>query len=83
MSQAFKDSAHPGPIPAHKTGRISVLEMAARLSIGRSAVYKLLELHIIPGVRLGRQWIVTRAAFDEWERTCGRIDPPPSGGAVH
>jgi len=52
--------------------RISVLEIARRLNIGRLAVYSMLEQGIIPGVRLGRRWIVTRRAYLAWERTCGR-----------
>ena len=31
----------------------------------------MLEQGIIPGIRLGRRWIVTRNAYEEWERTCG------------
>src|ERR1035437_2727122 len=54
------------------TGRISVLEIARRLNIGRLAVYSMLEQGIIPGVRLGRRWIITRHAYLVWERTCGR-----------
>jgi excisionase family DNA binding protein len=53
------------------SGRISVPEIAKRLNIGRLAVYAMLEQKIIPGVRLGRRWIVTRHAYLEWERTCG------------
>lgn len=52
-------------------GRISVPEIAKRLSIGRLAVYKMLEQGIIPGVRLGRRWIITRRAYLIWEETCG------------
>lgn len=52
-------------------GRISIPEIAARLSIGRLAVYEMLDQQIIPGIRLGRRWIVTRNAYEEWERTCG------------
>lgn len=51
--------------------RISVLEIARRLNIGRLAVYSMLEQGIIPGVRLGRRWIITRHAYLAWERTCG------------
>jgi hypothetical protein len=40
-------------------------------AIGRLAVYALLEQGIIPGIRLGRRWIVTRHASEQWERTCG------------
>jgi excisionase family DNA binding protein len=51
--------------------RISVPEIALRLGVGRLAVYAMLEKQIIPGIRLGRQWIVTRPAYEQWERTCG------------
>ena len=53
------------------SGRITVPEIAHRLSIGRLAVYELLEQGIIPGIRLGRRWIITRHAYEQWERTCG------------
>jgi excisionase family DNA binding protein len=52
-------------------GRMSVEEIAGRLDIGRLAVYALLEQGIIPGIRLGRRWIITRHAYEHWERTCG------------
>ena len=50
--------------------RISALEIARRLNVGRLAVYSMLEQGIIPGVRLGRRWIITRHAYLAWERTC-------------
>ena len=53
------------------SSRISVLEIARRLNIGRMAVYSMLEQGIVPGVRLGRRWIITRDAYLTWERTCG------------
>lgn len=53
------------------SSRISVAEIAKRLNIGRVAVYAMLDRRIIPGLRLGRRWIVTRHAYLEWERTCG------------
>jgi excisionase family DNA binding protein len=52
-------------------GRMTVEEIARRLDIGRQAVYTMLEQGIIPAIRLGRRWIVTRHAFENWERTCG------------
>jgi excisionase family DNA binding protein len=52
-------------------GRMSVDEIARRLNIGRLAVYEMLEKGFLPGIRLGRRWIVTRHAYEEWERTCG------------
>ena len=51
--------------------RMTVEEIARRLDIGRMAVYAMLEQGLLPGIRLGRRWIVTRHAFEEWERTCG------------
>jgi len=50
---------------------MSIPEIAGRLSVGRLAVYTMLEQGIIPAIRLGRRWIVTRHAFENWERTCG------------
>jgi excisionase family DNA binding protein len=51
--------------------RISVEEIARGLNIGRLAVYDMLERGIIPAIRLGRRWIITRHAYEQWERTCG------------
>ena len=59
------------------SSRISVLEIARRLNIGRLAVYSMLEQGIVPGVRLGRRWIITRQAYLTWESTCGL--PPGTG----
>lgn len=53
---------------------MSVPEIALRLNIGRLAVYAMLEQRIIPGIRLGHRWIVTRHAYEHWERTCGTRD---------
>ena len=54
-----------------RSSRIVIEEIANRLGIGRLAVYAMLEQRIIPGIRLGRRWIVTRHACQQWERTCG------------
>ena len=53
------------------SSRMSIPEIATRLSVGRIAVYTMLEQGLIPGIRVGRRWIVTRHAFENWERTCG------------
>ena len=57
------------------SSRMTIPEIAQRLSIGRLAVYTMLEKGLLPGIRVGRRWIVTRHAFDLWERTCGMRDP--------
>ena len=61
-----------GGVPTvNPRARMTVDEIARRLDIGRVAVYAMLEQGIIPAVRLGRRWIITRHAFENWERTCG------------
>jgi excisionase family DNA binding protein len=52
-------------------GRMTVEQIARRLGIGRLAVYAMLDQGILPGIRLGRRWIVTRHAYEHWEKTCG------------
>jgi excisionase family DNA binding protein len=54
------------------SARITIPEIAKRLSIGRLAVYAMLEQNIIPAIRLGRRWIITRFAYENWERRCGK-----------
>ena len=74
MSDPLRDSD-----PGHATdaltegprNRMSVPEIARRLDIGRVAVYAMLDQGILPGIRLGRRWIITRHAYEQWERTCG------------
>ena len=56
------------------SGRITVPEIARRLNIGRQAVYAMLKQGVIPGLRIGRRWIVTRHAYETFEHTCGMQD---------
>ncbi len=51
--------------------RLSVMEIAERLDIGKMAVYAMLESGALPGIRVGKRWLVTRFAYEQWERTCG------------
>ncbi len=63
-------------MPSGETSsRVSVPEIARRLHIGRLAVYAMLEQGLLPGIRLGRRWIITRHAYEQWERTCGYAGP--------
>jgi excisionase family DNA binding protein len=61
------------------SGRITAAEIALRLNIGRQAVYTMLKQGFIPGLRIGRRWIITRHAYQQWERTCGM---QPGAGLV-
>jgi excisionase family DNA binding protein len=56
---------------------IQVPEIAKRLGVGRLKVYAMLEAGVIPGIKFGRKWIVTRYAYEQWERTCG-VQPAPA-----
>ena len=70
----YADALHPeneGGLSSSPRVRMTVEEIAHRLDLGRPAVYTMLEQGIIPAIRLGRRWIVTRHAFENWERTCG------------
>jgi hypothetical protein len=65
----------PGPL---KLKQAWILGLAAGLvvgfgaiGIGRLAVYAMLEKGIIPGIRFGRRWLITRYAYEQWEKTCG------------
>ena len=53
------------------SARITIPEIAERLSVGRLTIYALLEYGMLPGIRLGKRWIVTRQAYEAWERTAG------------
>jgi excisionase family DNA binding protein len=53
------------------SARITVEEIAQRLSIGRQTVYTMLDRGVIPGIRLGQRWLITRHAYEQWERSCG------------
>lgn len=59
---------------ATNCGRITVAEIAKRLSIGRLAVYTMLAQKIIPAIRFGRRWIITRKSYDQWEQEAGRTE---------
>jgi excisionase family DNA binding protein len=70
-AMAEQDKPRADEVVESTSSRISVLEIARRLNIGRLAVYSMLEKGIIPGLRLGRRWIITRQAYLSWESTCG------------
>ena len=64
------------------SNRLTVMEIANRLAIGKMAVYGMLEQGIIPGIKVGTRWLVTRHAYEHWEKTCGQIRPADTP-AIH
>jgi excisionase family DNA binding protein len=78
-AMAGKAQASADGLANSPSSRITVLEIARRLNIGRQAVYTMLKQGFIPGLRIGRRWIITRHAYQQWERTCGM---QPGAGLV-
>ena len=58
-------------VNTNNKARISVAEIASRLSVGRLTVYEMLEDRVLPGIRLKHRWIITRRCYESWEQTCG------------
>jgi excisionase family DNA binding protein len=56
--------------------RLTPKDVAQRLHIGSRTVYTMLEDGILPGIRIGQRWLITRIAFEQWERTCGLRSAP-------
>jgi excisionase family DNA binding protein len=62
--------------PTISNARMTPKDVAERLHVGTRAVYTMLEQGILPGIRIGKRWLITRSAYEEWERSCGlRAEP--------
>jgi len=55
----------------HLRTTLTVPEIAQRLGVCAPKVYQMLADGIIPHVRHGRKYIVSRAAFERWEQSLG------------
>lgn len=71
MSDFNNRDSGPQANPPAQRSRMSIPDIATRLQIRRQAVYAMLEQGVIPAIRLGRRWLITRHAYEQWERTCG------------
>ena len=49
----------------------SVDELAKELGISRQAAYAALHRGVIPSIRIGKRFVLPRAAIAEWLRTAG------------
>jgi excisionase family DNA binding protein len=56
---------------------LTVSEIAADLGLGRVKIYAMLQSNVIPNIRVGRTWIVTRNAYEAWKSTCGMPTAAP------
>jgi excisionase family DNA binding protein len=61
----------PAVNPDTPAARYSIDEAAQVLDLSRKTVYDHLRSGALPGVKLGRLWILPKAAFDQWLRTAG------------
>jgi excisionase family DNA binding protein len=43
-----------------------VEELARLLGVSKTAIYAGLKSGVIPGIRLGKRWLLSRAAIGEW-----------------
>lgn len=50
----------------------SVEELAKELGISRQAAYRELNQGLIPSIRIGKRFIIPRAAIQEWLKTAGQ-----------
>jgi excisionase family DNA binding protein len=62
------------------SSRITIDEITRDLNLGRVRVYEMLKQHIIPNIRLGRSYLVTRHAYEEWKKICGLQKAASVGG---
>jgi len=54
---------------------ITIPEIAVRLDVCEETVYDLCKRHIIPSIRPGRRFIISRTAYQKWEATIGTDKP--------
>jgi excisionase family DNA binding protein len=65
------------------SSRVTVDEITRDLNLGRVRIYEMLNKNVIPNVRLGRCYLVTRHAYEEWKNTCGLQKAAASVGGMH
>jgi excisionase family DNA binding protein len=69
---------------------ITIPEIANRLDVCEETIYDLCKRHIIPSIRPGRRFIISRTAYEKWEATIGEkktfdmhsTDDPGCRGAI-
>ena len=64
------------------SSRVTVEEITRDLNLGRVRVYEMLERNIIPNIRVGRNYLVTRHAYEAWKNTCGMVKPTAAVGGL-
>jgi excisionase family DNA binding protein len=67
-----KTRPHEHGTQGNQTTYGSVDELAKEIGISRNATYSGLRRGIIPSIRIGKRFILPRAAISEWLRTAGK-----------
>jgi excisionase family DNA binding protein len=67
--------ARSHPNGADQGATISPEEVADRLGYSRKRIYQFLEAKQIPGLKIGKKWIINRREFDDWLAHRGAITP--------
>jgi excisionase family DNA binding protein len=55
---------------------ITVPEISDRLGVCEETVYDMVRTHVIPNIRHGHRFIISRAAYERWEATIGEPAAP-------
>jgi excisionase family DNA binding protein len=50
-------------------------DLLGRLPLSRNSIYAGIQSGEIPAVRVGRRWIIPKAAVDEWLSNAGKARP--------
>ena len=61
---------------------ITVADMALELGVGQRKIYAMLRENLIPHIRAGALYLVSRAAWDLWLSTLGIPQPSTSRNGV-
>jgi excisionase family DNA binding protein len=68
-------AVHAHSVKANAATYNSVEELAAELGISRATAYAALRNRSIPSIRIGKRFVIPRAAIAEWLRSAGDFKP--------
>jgi excisionase family DNA binding protein len=69
----FMNNVHERPKETNSSVFLNVDELAKELGIGRAIVYRGLRDGTIPSLRVGKRFILPKAAINEWLRNAGGV----------
>lgn len=66
MAELNAHNAEKSPIPDNEKRAYSVDDIMAILDISRSSAYILIKKNLFRSVKIGNQFRISKASFDEW-----------------